>query len=233
MESKRVVSTSGKSLLIGPAHRLDPSLRHLLERTFLSRAVHSVPGRLTETEMEEVDWLVIAGAALTGSEQEKLARWLGRHSWSGLIVPEQLSARGSAARRGCLSGSASWPKTPDRDVAPAMDKPSAPLRVGPFVLDVENHTVSIGGEELYLRPMEYLLLAYFLEYPNRLYHREELVGVLWGSRSQVDVRTVDTHVARLRKALMVQGQGRVIETVFRFGYRFRPERALEPSTTRS
>lgn len=106
--------------------------------------------------MEEVDWLVIAGAALTRSEQEKLARWLGH-----------------------LSGSAGWPKTPDRDVAPAMDEPSpAPLRVGSFVLD------------------------------------EELVGVLWGSRSQVDVRTVDAHVARLRKAQMVQGQGRVIEAVF-------------------
>ncbi len=226
MEWRRVIPADAKRLVIGPVHQLDPGLKRLIERDFLSRAIEVVPGGLTEAEMEEVDWLVVAGAALTGAEQEKLARWLGRHAWSGLIIPERLPVRGAGARPARLTGR---PVVPDRRADKVMDEQSpARLSVGPFLLDVMNHTVSVGSEEIHLRPMEYLLMAHFLEYPNRLHHREELVEVLWGGRSQVDLRTVDAHVARLRKALLTCGQGQVIETVFRFGYRFRPERAQPP-----
>ena len=226
MEWRRVIPSSAKSLVIGPVHQLDPGLQRLLERDFLSRAMQVVPGRLTEAEMEEVDWLVVAGSALTGAEQEKLAHWLGRHAWSGLIIPERPPVRATGGRPARRAGR---PMVPGQEPDKAVDEPSPDhLQAGPFLLDVGNHTVSCGSEEIHLRPMEYLLMAHFLEYPNRLHHREELVEVLWGGHSKVDLRTVDAHVARLRKALLACGQGQVIETVFRFGYRFRPERAQPP-----
>ncbi len=231
MEWRRVIPAGAKSLVIGPVHQLDPGLKRLLERDFLSQAMQVVPGGLTEAEMEEVDWLVVAGAALTEAEQEELARWLGRHAWSGLIIPERSPVRGMDGHPAHLAGR---PRVAGRESDRGVDEPSpARLQAGPFALDVGNHTVSIGGEEIHLRPMEYLLMAHFLEYPNRLHHREELVEVLWGGRSQVDLRTVDAHVARLRKALLARGQGQVIETVFRFGYRFRPERAQPPKPSQS
>ena len=113
-------------------------------------------------------------------------------------------------------------------LAPPPVKEASRIRQGAFVLDPGNHTATIAGEEIVLRPMEYLLLSHFLEHPQRLHHRHELVDVLWGSGAAIDPRTVDVHVARLRTALGEKGCADTIETVFRFGYRFRPERCTSP-----
>jgi two-component system phosphate regulon response regulator PhoB len=86
-------------------------------------------------------------------------------------------------------------------------------------LDPVAHRVYAKGAELSLRPMEFKLVQLFLEHPREVYSRERLLEEVWGSSDEVNPRTVDTHVRRLRERLGVHGEA--IETVHGFGYRLR------------
>ncbi|EQD46679.1 protein containing Signal transduction response regulator [mine drainage metagenome] len=200
---------------------MDPELRFEIERLRGSIRQSVRPETLTESDLEDADGLVVRkGASLTEAVRERLAAWLG--NGSGLLVKS-----GTSRTRMLWSALAGILETVLRDRRPQVRlvmAHSTTIRAGAFVLDPGNHTATIAGEEIALRPMEYLLLAHFLEYPHRLHHRQELVDVLWGSGAAIDPRTVDVHVARLRKALSEKGRADAIETVFRFGYRFRPDR---------
>jgi two-component system phosphate regulon response regulator PhoB len=85
-------------------------------------------------------------------------------------------------------------------------------------LDAETHRVTRGGASLRLGPTEFRLLAAFLERPGRVWSREQLLDRVWGREVDVDSRTVDVHVGRLRKSLMAQGGEDPIRTVRGAGY---------------
>ena len=85
-------------------------------------------------------------------------------------------------------------------------------------LDPERHRVSRAGSELKLGPTEYRLLTTLLEKPGRVFSRDQLLDHVWGSDIYVDTRTVDVHIARLRKALTREGGGDPIRTVRGAGY---------------
>jgi two-component system phosphate regulon response regulator PhoB len=85
-------------------------------------------------------------------------------------------------------------------------------------LDAETHRVTRGGAHLRLGPTEFRLLAAFLERPGRVWSREQLLDRVWGREVDVDSRTVDVHVGRLRKSLMAQGGEDPIRTVRGAGY---------------
>ena len=86
-------------------------------------------------------------------------------------------------------------------------------------IDPARHRVTIDGAELALRPLEYKLLAIFLEHPGKVYSRTDLLSEVWGISPETNTRTVDTHVRRLRERLAAYSEA--IETVHGFGYRLR------------
>lgn len=75
------------------------------------------------------------------------------------------------------------------------------------------------GKEVHLGPTEFRLLDYLMQHPGRVFSREQLLDAVWGSDVYVEVRTVDVHVGRLRKALTVtDGLRDPIRTVRSAGY---------------
>ena len=87
-----------------------------------------------------------------------------------------------------------------------------------IVLDPDNHRVSRATHELKLGPIEFRLLSRLMERPGRVFSRDQLLDLVWGRDVFVDTRTVDVHVARLRKALMQHGGRDPIRTVRGAGY---------------
>jgi two-component system phosphate regulon response regulator PhoB len=87
-------------------------------------------------------------------------------------------------------------------------------------LDLASHRVSAGGEPVSLGPTEYRLLQFFMEHPDRVYSRSQLLDRVWGGNVYVEERTVDVHIRRLRKALEPFGLERFVQTVRGAGYRF-------------
>jgi two-component system phosphate regulon response regulator PhoB len=85
-------------------------------------------------------------------------------------------------------------------------------------LDAEEHKVTRAGLPIRLGPTEYRLLLTFLERPGRVWSRDDLLDRVWGRDKDVDLRTVDVHIGRLRKALVAHGKPDVIRTVRGAGY---------------
>jgi len=86
-------------------------------------------------------------------------------------------------------------------------------------VDPIRHRVTIDGAELGLRPLEYKLLAIFVEHPGKVFSRTDLLQEVWGISPETNTRTVDTHIRRLRERLGAFSEA--IETVHGFGYRLR------------
>jgi len=93
------------------------------------------------------------------------------------------------------------------------------LKAGPIELDPVTHDVKIHGAPTQLRPLEYKLLQLLVSDPGRVFSREELLEQVWEMRGDINTRTVDVHVRRLRVSLGPAAD--VIETVHGFGYRAR------------
>ncbi len=91
------------------------------------------------------------------------------------------------------------------------------MKAGAIELDPVTHDVRIGGALTQLRPLEYKLLQLLVSDPGRVFSRKELLAQVWDMRGDINTRTVDVHVRRLRISLGVAAD--VIETVHGFGYR--------------
>lgn len=85
-------------------------------------------------------------------------------------------------------------------------------------MDVSAHRVRRGGDPIPLGPTEFRLLKHFLENPGRVFSRERLLDTVWSHDSDIDLRTVDVHVRRLRKAVNEGGRPDLIRTVRSAGY---------------
>jgi len=93
------------------------------------------------------------------------------------------------------------------------------IEVDTLAIDTDAHTVSLDGRYLDLRPLEYELLVQLAGAPERVFGKQELLRAVWGYRSDVATRTVDSHAGRLRRKLNVDGSGRWVITVWGIGYR--------------
>jgi len=85
-------------------------------------------------------------------------------------------------------------------------------------MDVGAHRVRRDGHPISLGPTEFRLLKHFLENPGRVFSRERLLDSVWSHDPDIDLRTVDVHVRRLRKALNDGGKRDIIRTVRSAGY---------------
>jgi two-component system phosphate regulon response regulator PhoB len=92
------------------------------------------------------------------------------------------------------------------------------LTAGDIVMGLAAHRVHVGGTEVELGPTEFRLLRHFMEHPGRVYSRDRILDAVWGRDINVEDRTVDVHIGRLRKALRAATGRDPIRTVRGAGY---------------
>jgi two-component system phosphate regulon response regulator PhoB len=105
-----------------------------------------------------------------------------------------------------------------RLAAPAVSSGST-LAAGPISIERSGHRVTVDGKEIELTATEYKLLLTLVERRGRVQTRPQLLETVWEAQPDIQTRTVDMHVQRLRTKLGPAGE--LIETVRGFGYRFR------------
>ncbi len=88
-----------------------------------------------------------------------------------------------------------------------------------LVIDSSKHKVYLEGEELILTPKEFILLNYMIKNKGLVLTREQILAAVWDFDYDGDMRTVDTHIKRVRKKL----NGRFIKTIHGYGYKFQEE----------
>lgn len=100
------------------------------------------------------------------------------------------------------------------------EDPGDLVEVGGIQLDVSGHQLRVRGKEVPLTATEFRLLRLLLERCGRVQTRGQLLSDVWGYAEDIDSRTVDTHIRRLRRKLGPEADR--IETVIGVGYRLRP-----------
>jgi two-component system phosphate regulon response regulator PhoB len=106
-----------------------------------------------------------------------------------------------------------------RRVRAGHDEPEDVRQIGPIRIDSIGHRVTVDGREIDLTPTEFKLLALLAERKGRVQPRNLLLESVWEAAPDIQTRTVDMHVQRLRAKLGAAGD--LIETVRGFGYRIR------------
>lgn len=103
------------------------------------------------------------------------------------------------------------------DQQPVAEEPET----GPVRIDSVRRTAAVDGAPLDLTYLEFELLAHLVANPHRVHTRDQLVTTVWGYGHVGDGRTVDVHVARLRRKLGAEHRGS-IQTIRRVGYKYAP-----------
>ena len=85
-------------------------------------------------------------------------------------------------------------------------------------MDLVRHRVRRDGVAMAIGPTEFRLLKHLLQHPGRVFSREQLLSAVWGHDSEIEARTVDVHIRRLRLAINAGGRSDLIRTVRAAGY---------------
>jgi len=183
---------------------------------------------LAEEEQPDIvilDWMI---EGISGLE---VCRRLRRKERTGNVPIIMLTARGEESDRirGLDTGADDYVTKPFsprellsrvtavlRRVRPALA--GEQLSYADIEMDVTAHKVRRGGKPVQLGPTEFRLLRHLLEQPGRVFSRERLLDAVWQHDPDIDARTVDVHVRRLRKALNEGGRADLIRTVRSAGY---------------
>ena len=112
----------------------------------------------------------------------------------------------------------------NRGKAPTVQR----VRFLDIEIDFDNYVLTKAGEELHLSQKEFLLLKYLIQRPKQAIEKGEILHAVWGYKSDATTRTIDTHLARIRRKLGDQSHHRIIRTVPTVGYKFIAE--LEPTS---
>jgi two-component system, OmpR family, phosphate regulon response regulator PhoB len=188
---------------------------------------------------EERPDLVILDWMLPGVSGIEICRQMRAKPETGEIPVIMLTARGEEGDRvrGLATGADDYVVKPF-SVAELMARVRAILRraapervaevitIADITLDRAAHRVTRHGRQLRLGPTEYRLLLVLMESAGRVLSRSQLLDGVWGRDGDVDERTVDVHVGRLRKALIRGNEADMIRTVRGAGYMFE---AREPA----
>ena len=104
-----------------------------------------------------------------------------------------------------------------RRIRPSLSEKT--LEFAGIIMDLTSHKATRDGTDVHLSPTEFSLLKYLMEHPGRVFSREQLLDSVWGHDIYVELRTVDVHIRRLRKALNYDGkQPDLVRTVRSAGY---------------
>lgn len=93
------------------------------------------------------------------------------------------------------------------------------IEIKGLVLDSTAHRVQYNNQGIEMGPTEFRLLQFFMQHPDRVFSRSQVLDQVWGDNVYVEERTVDVHIRRLRKALAPSGHDDLIQTVRSAGYR--------------
>jgi two-component system phosphate regulon response regulator PhoB len=223
---------SGPSVLVVED---DPALGELLEFRFKGEgyAVTVTPdgdealllAAETPPDLVVLDWMI------EGTSGVEVCRRLRRAPATAHVPIIMLTARGEESDRirGLETGADDYVTKPFspreliarvgavlRRVRPALA--GEQLAYADLQMDVESHRVRRGGRPVQLGPTEFRLLRHFLEHPGRVFSRERLLDSVWQHDPDIDARTVDVHIRRLRKAWNEGGRPDLIRTVRSAGY---------------
>ncbi|MBP7125866.1 winged helix-turn-helix domain-containing protein [Myxococcota bacterium] len=103
----------------------------------------------------------------------------------------------------------------------ALEEATPDLQVGPIRIDGPAHRVFVADREVFLTALEFRLLATLAANQGRVLSRETLLDRVWGIQAEIETRTVDTMMKRLRDKM--EAAGNLLETVRGVGYRLRVE----------
>ncbi|MEA3018193.1 MAG: two-component system, OmpR family, phosphate regulon response regulator PhoB [Sphingomonadales bacterium] len=186
---------------------------------------------------EEVPDVVVLDWMIEGVSGLEACRRLRRRPATANLPIIMLTARGEEADRirGLETGADDYVTKPFspaelvarvhavlRRVRPALA--ASEIGYGDIAMDLVRHRVTRGGARIELGPTEYKLLRHFLENPERVFSRAQLLDRVWGADSAIELRTVDVHVRRLRSALNEGGRPDPIRTIRSEGYSLDAER---------
>jgi two-component system, OmpR family, phosphate regulon response regulator PhoB len=172
-----------------------------------------------------LDWMIEGVAGI------EVCRRLRRRASTAAVPIIMLTARGEESDRirGLETGADDYVTKPFsprellarvaavlRRVRPALA--GEQLSYADLEMDVEAHRVRRAGKGVPLGPTEFRLLRHLLENPGRVFSRDRLLDAVWAHDQDIDARTVDVHVRRLRKALNDGGLPDLIRTVRSAGY---------------
>ena len=92
------------------------------------------------------------------------------------------------------------------------------LTYGKIVMDINNRSVLIDKKSISIGPIEFKLLQILIQSPKQVFSRMQLLEKIWQNNLEVETRTVDVHIGRLRKAIKYVSNAEIIKTVHGFGY---------------
>ncbi|TCJ39304.1 phosphate regulon transcriptional regulator PhoB [Parafrankia sp. BMG5.11] len=213
----------------------DPALAELLEYRFANEG-YSVRFTADGDEAllmaaEDVPDLIILDWMIEGTSGIEVCRRLRRDKATAHVPIVMLTAReGEDDKiRGLETGADDYltkPFSPRellarvaavlRRIRPALAGEA--LTVGDLTLDPVAHRVTRRGQPVRLGPTEYRLLRFLMESPRRVFSRNQLLDGVWGNESEIELRTVDVHIRRLRQAIAVEGADDPVRTVRSAGY---------------
>jgi|TARA_R110002051_G_scaffold292308_1_gene357043 two-component system phosphate regulon response regulator PhoB len=213
----------------------DPALSELLEYRFTNEGYQvrttSDGDEALLLATEDVPDLVILDWMIEGTSGIEVCRRLRRDKETAHVPIIMLTAREAEDDRvrGLDTGADDYltkPFSPRellarvaavmRRIRPALAGES--IEVGDITLDPVAHKVTRRGRTLQLGPTEYRLLKFFMESPGRVFSRGQLLDGVWGTESEIELRTVDVHIRRLRKAIEIDGAKDPVRTVRSAGY---------------
>ena len=213
----------------------DPALAELLEFRFKSEgyAVTSTPDgdEALLLASEEVPDLVVLDWMIEGTSGIEVCRRLRKAKSTAHVPIVMLTARGAEDDkiRGLETGADDYVTKPFspreliarvnailRRIRPALAGET--ILVGDLSLDATAHKVLRGGHSVQLGPTEFRLLKHFMEHPGRVFSRGQLLDAVWGNESEIELRTVDVHIRRLRKGIELDGVADPVRTVRSAGY---------------
>ena len=94
-----------------------------------------------------------------------------------------------------------------------------PISIKGFTLDPNKHLLQYNDKTITIGPTEFKLLNFFMKNPDRVFSRNQILDKIWGNKSEIDDRTVDVHIKRLRDTLKSTWQESLIKTIRGIGYR--------------
>ena len=198
------------------------------------KVTHAAQGDEAEVLLrEEIPDLVLLDWMLPGLSGIELCRRIRARQETQSLPIILLTARGEESERvrGLATGADDYVVKPFSVPellarVRALLRRSSPNRIadileaGELQLDRSSHRVKRGQREIHLGPTEYRLLEFLMERPGRVFTRAQMLDHVWSMDSEIDERTVDVHVGRLRKAINKPRERDPIRTVRGSGYSF-------------
>ena len=217
----------------------DSALAELLEFRFKAEGYRVTPTANGDEALllavEETPDLVLLDWMIEGTSGLEVCRRLRRDKRTAHVPIVMLTAREAEDDRirGLETGADDYVTKPFspreliarvaaimRRIRPALA--GEMLNVGDLALDTTGHRITRRGTAINLGPTEFRLLKFFMEHPGRVFSRGQLLDAVWGMNSDIELRTVDVHIRRLRKAIEMDNARDPVRTVRSAGYSLEP-----------